>query len=467
MNFNSLEFFLFLPIVCSLYWLMKGKTRIQNVLLLLASYLFYGWWDWRFLGLILVSSVFDFFIGKEIYKQENPSKSKALLFLSLALNLGLLGFFKYYNFFVSTFVEAFASVGIHLHIETLRIILPVGISFYTFQTLSYTLDIYRGRLKPTKDWVSFFTFVAFFPQLVAGPIERASKMLPQFQKQRRFDYNQATEGLKFILYGLFKKIVIADYCALQIMELFGSYQSQSSLDLFLGMYIFATVYFYCDFSAYSEIALGVAALFGFQLSRNFAYPIYSKNMKEFWQRWHITMSKWFRDYVYLSMARSKWKKLGKNTLLLIMFTLIGLWHGAKWTFIAWGFFNGLAFLVYNNFIEKQKWKIESTSFWHWASMAINFFFVALFLTFLLSPKIGSAAGYIFEMFTNGSFSSKYWTRLFWPIAIIVWEWQFRDKWHGLAFERLKRWQRWGVYLLLVFVTIHYYGQESDFIYFQF
>ena len=469
MNFNSIEFFLFLPLVFGLYWLLSGKTRQQNILLLVASYVFYGWWDWRFLGLILLSSVFDFFIGQTIYNQESKSKSQWLLFLSLGLNLGLLGFFKYYNFFVNSFVEAFATVGISLNFQTLRIILPVGISFYTFQTLSYTLDIYRGRLKPTKDWVSFFTFVAFFPQLVAGPIERAAKMLPQFHKERRFEYSQATEGLKFILYGLFKKIVIADYCAVQVMELFGTYQNQTSLDLFLGMYIFATVYFYCDFSAYSEIALGVAALFGFQLSRNFAYPLFSKSMEIFWQRWHITMSKWFRDYVYMSMARSNpWKKLGRNALLMIMFTLIGLWHGAKWTFIAWGFFNGIAFLLYSNFFKSLKIPFEHTKIWGWASILITNFFVALTLIFLLSRDMASSWGYIKYMLQpDWGQPSKYLSHLFWPIAILVWEWQFRDKWHGLAFDRLKRWQRWGVYLALVFVTIHYYGQESDFIYFQF
>lgn len=468
MNFNSIEFFLFLPLVFGLYWMLRSNRKAQNVVLLLASYLFYGWWDWRFLGLIFISSIADYFIGIAIHDQEDEKKSKALMYLSLGINLGLLGFFKYYNFFVQSFIEAFELVGIHLHVSTLQIILPVGISFYTFQTLSYTIDIYRERMKPTRDWVSFFTFVAFFPQLVAGPIERAAKMIPQFEKKRVFSYNQTSEGMKFILYGLFKKIVIADYCAVQVMDVYTNYESYGSIDLFLGMYFFACVYFYCDFSAYSEIALGVAALFGFQLSRNFAYPLFSKSMEQFWQRWHITMSKWFRDYLYVGMARSSWKGLGRRAMLMIMFTVIGFWHGAKWTFVAWGFFNGIAFIAYTDYIKKMQFPFERTIIWNWLGRMISQFFVALILVFLLSKDISSSFGFILKTFSF-DFSqpvtkAQY---LFWPIAILVWEWHFRSHWHGLVLDNWPKLARWSFYLVLVFVTIHYYGQESDFIYFQF
>jgi len=470
MNFTSFEFYLFLPLVFALYWLMKGRTRPQNVLLLLASYLFYGWWDWRFLILIMVSSVTDYVLGLAIENQEDHKKKKWLLYLSVGVNLGILGFFKYFNFFISSFIAAFELMGIHLSIHTLNIVLPVGISFYTFQTLSYTIDIYRGRIKATRDWVSFFTFVAFFPQLVAGPIERAAKMIPQFQQQRQFEYKDIVEGFRFILYGMFKKIVIADYCGAQANEIFDNYQAYGGSDLFLGIYIFFIAQLYCDFSAYSEIAIGIARLFGFRLSRNFAYPLYPRSVEDFWQRWHITLNKWFRDYMYMSMARSYWAKLGKPALIVIMFTAIGLWHGAKWTFTFWGFANGLLFVFYIRY-QKPKQKRKFVGEPQLKDM-FNIVRLTLVLGFLLiffrAPDIASAFGYMRNMLSPSLFSvPTKWPFIFWTAFMYIWEWQFRRDWHGLAVGHLPGWQRWSIYIVMIFITMHHFGQEKEFIYFQF
>ncbi len=471
MSFNSLEFILFLPIVFGLYWMLKDRLKEQNVLLLLASYFFYGWWDWRFLILIFISSIVDFNLGQRIqhcHDQGKERSAKNWMFLSLALNLGLLGFFKYYNFFIQSFISAFSVLGIPLHLETLSIILPVGISFYTFQTLSYTIDIYRKRMKPTNDWVIFFTFVAFFPQLVAGPIERASKMIPQFQKKKFFKYEEGVEGMRFILYGLFKKIVIADYCAHHTSDLFNNYEMYGGSDLLLGLWVFSVVWFYADFSAYSDIAIGVARLFGIKLTRNFAYPLFSRNIEEFWQRWHITMSKWFRDYLYLGMSRSKWKVLGKDILILIMFTAIGLWHGANWTFISWGFFNGAAFLFFLHLLKGNKRLSPKATLREIPRIFRAIFTIGFMLVFLISKDMPSAFGYFSNMFSSSLFSVPVkWNCLFIPFAMLIWEWNHRDHWHSIKLDHWPKWGRRCLYLFLLFLTLHFYGIENDFIYYQF
>ena len=294
MLFNSFDFLFFLPTIFVLYWFVFKKIQNQNILLLIASYVFYGWWDWRFLILILVSTIVDYFIGLSLQKVENSKRRKHLLWISLVFNLGLLGFFKYFNFFIDNWVEAWATLGVEMHKSSLNIILPVGISFYTFQTLSYSIDVYRRKLEPTKNFIAFASFVSFFPQLVAGPIERATNLLPQFYKKRTFNYEFAVSGMKLILWGLFKKIVIADNCAIYVNEIFGTYEEQSSLTLILGAVYFA-FQIYGDFSGYSDIAIGTARLFGFKLMRNFNYPYFSRDIAEFWRRWHISLSTWFRD----------------------------------------------------------------------------------------------------------------------------------------------------------------------------
>src|SRR5210317_1145676 len=344
MLFNSIDFAIFLPIVFILYWFVTNKNlKLQNFLIVAASYLFYGWWDWRFLSLILFSTIVDFTIGQKLRNEENQLKRKALLWTSILVNLGFLGFFKYYNFFLESFITAFSFFGAEIKANSLNIILPVGISFYTFQTLSYTIDVYKRKLEPTNDFIAFSAFVSFFPQLVAGPIERATNLLPQFYKKREFDYAKAVDGSRQILWGLFKKVVIADNCAEYANKIFENYQDYNGATLFIGAVFFA-FQIYGDFSGYSDIAIGTSRLFGFSLMQNFAFPYFSRDIAEFWRRWHISLSTWFRDYVYIPLGGSRggrWMKV-KNTF--IIFIVSGFWHGANWTFIIWGALNALYFL---------------------------------------------------------------------------------------------------------------------------
>ena len=344
MLFNSIEFAIFLPIVFLLYWFVTNKNlKLQNLLIVLVSYVFYGWWDWRFLSLIVFSTVVDYTVGRQLRIEETQFKRKILLWTSIIVNLGFLGFFKYYNFFLDNFTAAFSFFGSEIKANSLKIILPVGISFYTFQTLSYTIDVYKRKLEPTKDFIAFSAFVSFFPQLVAGPIERASNLLPQFYKKRTFDYAKAVDGLRQILWGLFKKIVIADSCAEYANLIFNNSTEYSGSTLVLGA-IFFTFQIYGDFSGYSDIAIGTSRLFGFNLKRNFAFPYFSRDIAEFWRRWHISLSTWFRDYLYIPLGGSRGGTLMKVRNTFIIFIASGFWHGANWTFIAWGALNAIYFL---------------------------------------------------------------------------------------------------------------------------
>jgi len=353
MLFNSISFFIFLPIVFILYWfVVKKNLKRQNFLILVASYVFYGSWDERFLSLIILSSITDYILGLKIHHSESTRKRKALLITSIVINLGVLGFFKYYNFFVDSFIDLFDLFGISLTPSTLSIILPVGISFYTFQTLSYTIDIYRKKLEPTKDVIAFFSFIAFFPQLVAGPIERAKDLLPQFLKHRTFSYDIAISGLRMGLWGLFKKVVIADNLAKYVDLIYGAPESFYGISLIIGT-VFFTLQLYCDFSGYSDIAIGVARLFGFKLMTNFRTPFFSTSVKEFWTRWHISLSTWFKDYVYIPLGGNKVSKSRWSFNIFITFLISGLWHGANWTFIIWGGLNGL-YLVLEMFSQNLR-----------------------------------------------------------------------------------------------------------------
>ncbi len=343
MFFNSIDFAIFLPVAFAIYWLLNRNMKLQNAFIVLASYIFYGWWDWRFLSLIFISTVIDYSIGRQLSKEERPQQRKYLLYTSVLVNLGFLGFFKYYNFFVENFVSAFSFFGADIPSNTLNIILPVGISFYTFQTLSYTIDVYRKKLEPTTDFVSFMAYVSFFPQLVAGPIERATRLLPQFHQPRRFEYNQAMDGLAQIVWGLFKKIVIADNCARYADMIFDNYTSESPVMLLLGA-IFFTFQIYGDFSGYSDIAIGTARIFGFDLMKNFAFPYFSRDIAEFWRRWHISLSTWFRDYLYIPLGGSRGNQWMQIRNVFIIFIVSGFWHGANWTFIIWGALNAIYFL---------------------------------------------------------------------------------------------------------------------------
>ena len=343
MLFNSLTFFGFIIIVFFSFWFLLKTIKKQNLFILIASYIFYGWWDYRFLFLILFSTLLDYYLSQNIYKTNKETQRKFYLYISLIVNIGFLFIFKYYNFFIKSFQELFSSLGINAEVSTLNIILPVGISFYTFQTLSYTIDVYRKKLTPTKDIVSFASFVTFFPQLVAGPIERATNLLPQFCKKRTFDFEFAKSGIQLIIWGLFKKVVIADSCAVYVDYIFSEYKTQNSLTLILG-----TVYFafqiYGDFSGYTDIAIGTGRLLGFNLLPNFKTPYFSRNIAEFWRRWHISLTTWFKDYVYIPLGGSRVSKIMQLRNVFIIFLISGVWHGANWTYLFWGGLNAIYFI---------------------------------------------------------------------------------------------------------------------------
>ena len=348
MLFNSFEFLLFLPTVLGLYWFVLHRhLRAQNLLLLVASYVFYGWWDWRFLGLIALSTVVDFLVGIRIEKAPDKARKKRWLWVSLGVNLGILGYFKYANFFIENWIAAWQSVGITMHAATLQIILPVGITFYTFQTLSYSIDIYRGKLKATREPIAFAAFVAFFPQLVAGPIERATNLLPQITAPRKFTFEQGRDGMRLILWGMFKKVVVAASCAPYVDMCMADPSAVSGSTLVLGAFLFF-FQMYADFSGYSDIAIGTAKLFGFELLTNFKFPYLARNFAEFWRSWHISLNTWIIDYLFMPLVLA-WRKAGKRGIIasiVLTFALSGLWHGAHWTFILWGVLNGLLFLPF-------------------------------------------------------------------------------------------------------------------------
>lgn len=482
MLFNSIDFAIFLPIVFILYWFVTNKNlRLQNALIVLASYVFYGWWDWKFLSLIVFSTVVDYSIGRLLKNEENQSRRKAYLWTSILVNLGFLGFFKYYNFFLDNFITAFTFFGYDIPANSLNIILPVGISFYTFQTLSYTIDVYKRKLEPTKDFIAFSAFVSFFPQLVAGPIERASNLLPQFYTKRKFDYSNAVDGCRQILWGLFKKIVIADNCAFFANEIFNNSADYSGSTLVLGA-IFFTFQIYGDFSGYSDIAIGTSRLFGFNLMQNFAFPYFSRDIAEFWRRWHISLSTWFRDYLYIPLGGSRggtWMRV-RNTF--IIFIVSGFWHGANWTFIVWGALNALYILPLiiskNNrnhidVVAKDKYLPTIKEAF---MMLITFVLTVLAWIFFRANNVSHAISYLGEIFSPSLFEVPYFPgigitlpTIILTIFFMIIEWLGRDQQHALAGVGIKwnRLFRYGFYYGIIFLIFWYGGKEQDFIYFQF
>ncbi len=477
MLFNSIEFFLFLPVAFCLYWFITNRNlRLQNALIVLASYVFYGAWDWRFLGLIIMSSLVDFTIGKRMgtLPPEAKSQRKRLLFLSLTVNLGILGFFKYCNFFIDSFVELFAKMGLALDPFTLQIVLPVGVSFYTFQTLSYTIDIYRNQLKPTNDAVAFFAFVSFFPQLVAGPIERAKSLLPQFQKARTFDFDKARDGARQILWGLFQKIVIADNLALAVNPIFTDYGQMPGSALVLGLVFFA-FQIYCDFAGYSNIAIGTAKLFGFDLMTNFARPYFSRDIGEFWRRWHISLSTWFRDYVYIPLGGSRASKGRQFFNILVTFTVSGFWHGANWTFIAWGALHGLFYLPFIFLGRKKYGNVAAQnsflpSIREAGAIAVTFALVVLAWAFFRAPTITDAVYYLAGIFDSSLVSLPPYKNFIPYIAVLVLiEWISRHQKYPLEKLPFTKPVRWGIYfaLLAAIIVLGEFSQKGEFIYFQF
>jgi D-alanyl-lipoteichoic acid acyltransferase DltB (MBOAT superfamily) len=487
MLFNSIDFAIFLPVVFLIYWFaLGGKRKSQNYLLLLASYVFYGWWDWRFLGLMLFSTIVDYSLGLQIHRTTDDKCRKIFLVTSLSVNLGLLGFFKYYNFFVENFIEAFSLLGTQFSIHTLSIILPVGISFYTFQTLSYTLDVYNRKLIPTRSFIDFAAFVSFFPQLVAGPIERASNLLPQFVSERKFDANLAINGLRQILWGLVKKMLIADNCAQFSNQIFETYDTQPSHILFLGAFFFA-LQIYGDFSGYSDIAIGVSRLFGFRLMQNFSFPYFSRDMAEFWRRWHISLSTWFRDYLYIPLGGSKGGKYMQLRNTLIIFVVSGFWHGANWTFICWGLLNALYFFPLllsgknrANLEIVAAGKLFPTIRELWG-MASTFVFTMVAWILFRADSMQQATSYIYRMVTGiFDFEQIGLTKSFlaqevgiWLVLVIVGftaiEWLGREGQFGLDVlpDKLPKPLRWALYVCLVLLIFALGGSQQEFIYFQF
>ena len=479
MLFNSIDFAIFLPIVFILYWFVTNKNlKLQNFIIIAASYLFYGWWDWRFLSLILFSTVVDYTIGRKLRVEENQNLRKILLWTSILVNLGFLGFFKYYNFFLDNFITAFSFFGTDIKANSLNVILPVGISFYTFQTLSYAIDVYKRKLVPTEDFIAFSAFVSFFPQLVAGPIERASHLLPQFYKKRTFDYSKAVDGMRQILWGLFKKVVIADNCAEFANQIFNNSADLSGSTLVLGA-IFFTFQIYGDFSGYSDIAIGTSRLFGFDLMQNFNFPYFSRDIAEFWRRWHISLSTWFRDYLYIPLGGSRggtWVKL-RNTF--IIFIVSGFWHGANWTFIIWGALNAIYFLpllLTNNnrnnlgIVAKGKLIPSLTELFH---MLLTFGLTVFAWIFFRAEDISHAIHYIKGICNSSIFSVpeiRPVTTLLLLILFVSIEWLGRENQYAIAFpsnkvSRLYRGLAYFIIINIIFIFGNWGGTE--FIYFQF
>lgn len=479
MLFNSLGFAFFLPIVFLIYWFgAKDHLRRQNFVLLIASYFFYACWDYRFLFLLIFSTVLDYYTGIKIEEGKTQSKKKLWLTISVVTNLGFLGVFKYYNFFVQSFVDSVSYLGLSVDPFTLQIILPVGISFYTFHGLSYVIDIYYGRIRAERNFIEYADFVSFFPLLVAGPIERATHLLPQMKKARTFSYSQGMDGLRLMLWGFFKKIVIADNCAPYVDQIFSNYESASGAELVLGAVFFA-IQIYGDFSGYSDIALGTAKLFGIELMINFRTPYFSRDIAEFWRRWHISLSSWFRDYLYIPLGGSKGGKLRAIRNTFIVFIVSGFWHGANWTFIVWGLLNAIYFLPLLIF-DRNRQNMDVVArerffpnFKEVLQIALTFGLTCVAWVFFRSETVGAALNYLNNV-VDGNFMERTLKApprfLFFCLALfLIIEWLIRnDGINGLIRSVKLGPVRYAFYLLLICVIglLGAFG-ETEFIYFQF
>lgn len=476
MIFNSFEYLFFLPTVFILYWFFTKKNiKFQNILLLISSYVFYATWNWKFLFLLIFSTLLDYFSGLKMSNSKTKNEKRFWFWLSIIINLGFLGIFKYYNFFVTSFVEASEKFGFQANLSTLQIILPVGISFYTFHGLSYVIDIYKDKIKPEKNFLDYAVFVCFFPLLVAGPIERATHLLPQIQSKRTFKYSQAIDGLRQILWGLFMKIVVADNCAIVVNEVFKNQNDYNATSLIIGAVFFA-FQIYGDFSGYSNLAIGSGKLFGIELLKNFAYPYFSRDIAEFWRRWHISLSSWFKDYLYIPLGGSrggKWMQI-RNTL--IIFVVSGFWHGANWTFIIWGFLNALYILplVIFNLNRKNTDTVAENrifpTFVELLQMIFTFAITTFAWVFFRSETVSSAIDYLCRIFDfkNYAFPQTDLKPFIFIFILMIVEWLQRNKNHGLQIDQIKnmilRWLIYGIIILIILI----FGANSDsFIYFQF
>ena len=482
MLFDSIDFIVFLPTLFFLYWFVFNKNlQVQNLLIVVASAVFYGWWSTQFLFLIFFSTIVDFSVGRGLANTAIPRKRKWLLWISIFANIGLLMYFKYCNFFVDNFIAAFSFFGTDIGPNSLSIILPVGISFYTFQTLSYTIDVYNKKLAPTSDFIRFAAFVSFFPQLVAGPIEKAAHLLPQFSVERKFDYASAVDGSRQILWGFFKKIVIADNCARYANMVFDNSEMCNGSTLLLGAVFFA-FQIYSDFSGYSDIAIGTARLFGFRLTKNFAFPYFSRNIAEFWKRWHISLSSWFRDYLYIPLGGSRHGTAKSIRNIFIIFLVSGFWHGSRWNFIVWGALNALYFLPI--FLTNNNRKYSTTvahnrifpSFKELFQILLTFSLSTLAFIFFRAETLEQATGFVIGIFNASLFTMPYLTDdkpgYYFSLVLlgfIALEWIGRegeyalDKWIEYLFKPF----RYVVYLSLIFLIFYFSGTSQQFLYFQF
>lgn len=482
MLFNSVSFGIFLPIVFFLYWFVfNKKLNHQNILLLVASYFFYGCWDYRFLFLLMFSTFIDYYSGIKIFEAKTPFLKKTWLWITIGINLGFLGIFKYYNFFMDSLSVGLSAAGVDAHFNSLKIILPIGISFYTFHGLSYIIDIYKDKIKPERNFVEYSVFVSFFPLLVAGPIERATHLLPQIQKKRVFDYTRAIDGSKQILWGLFKKIVIADNCAQYANMFFNNSEDYGGSSLYLGA-LFFTFQIYCDFSGYSDVALGTARLFGIELLRNFAFPYFSRDIAEFWRRWHISLSTWFRDYLYIPLGGSKGSLAKKIRNTFIIFLVSGFWHGANWTYIIWGGINALLFLPLlisknnrNNLETVAQGRIFP-NLKELFQMVVTFNFTLLAWVFFRAESVSHALAYISEIFSSSLFTipkfegqNKALATLALVFGFMVVEWFGREQ--QFALQKFgNTWKpaiRYAFYYILIAIIFLFGGSQQEFIYFQF
>jgi alginate O-acetyltransferase complex protein AlgI len=473
MVFNSLEFAVFVPIVFGAYWATRG--RLRSLVLLLASYAFYAFWDWRFLPLIALSSAADYWIGIALAGSSEASRRKRLLLLSVVVNIGLLSVFKYCDFFLQNLAGAFTFFGVPISISRLGLVLPVGISFYTFQKLSYTIDVYRGNLEPCRDPLHFFGYVAFFPTLLSGPIERASNLLPQFARQKTFEYAFAVDGLRQILWGLFKKVVVADGCAEVVNATFDAPGSHSASTLVFAAALYS-FQIYGDFSGYSDMAIGTARLLGIELRNNFTFPYFARDIAEFWRRWHISLTSWFRDYLYIPLGGNRVSQLKTVRNTFIIFLVSGLWHGANWTFIVWGFLHALFFLPLllsgktrqhaNDIVGRLPSPGEAVR------MLWTFALVTIAWIFFRANDVQTAWAYL-RGIAHPSLLSKpedFQPKLLLFIALmLVVEWLNRQQAHGLSLgeRQVATHYRWLGYLGLVFLIVVFGGTSGAFIYFQF
>jgi D-alanyl-lipoteichoic acid acyltransferase DltB (MBOAT superfamily) len=475
MAFNSVAFALFLPIVFALYWLTPRRVLLQNLLLLLASYFFYAWWSYKFLLLLFVGSTITYLLAHRLEKTEQTAWRRMLLWTSLVVNLGVLVLFKYLGFFVNSLTALLDAFGLHADSFTLKIILPLGISYYTFQMVGYTIDVYRKQVPAVRNLITFLLFTGFFPKIVAGPIERASHLVPQLQNSRDFQIEQAKDGLRQMLWGFFKKVVIADNLAAHVNYIYGNYSSLDGATIFIGTFIFA-IQIYCDFSGYSDMAIGTARLFGIDLMQNFASPYFSRDIAEFWRRWHISLSTWFRDYVFFPLGSLRRGKLIAVRNIVITFTLSGLWHGAAWTYVSWGSLHGLYFIPQMiRGPRRQTAQIAQgrllPTLTELRRMLVTFLLVMFGWVFFRADSLRHATGLLTQTVRRPWFGGSHGSYL--PVlavcaALLAWEWWQRTRPHALDIARLPTAVRWAIYYLIV-ILIFWYGVTSNvpFIYVKF